>query len=398
MRNPKGITLLFGFFLCLQVTCLCQAPKAFDARKAVQKLTHQKFHGRGYVDQGCNRAGKYLQRAFREIGIEPIGRDYRQPFLLDVNTFPGSCSVKLGGHTLQPGKDFLIHPKSGGIRKAALSLKWLTASEVLSLVVLPLTDRYPNESIAFKTFEVKDKDSIKKIQRKLEQIAQEMQPVIEFTKDKLTWSVADECFGFPYVQMAIDPKVAQGQKLYLDIKQQMQMSYEVNNLVGVIPSQEKSDTYLAITAHYDHLGEMGKDTFFPGANDNASGVAMLLTLGKHFKNSPLKNHNVLLIAFAGEEAGLLGSQYFTRNPKVPLANISFLVNVDIMGSGEEGITVVNGSLHKEAFDRLTHINDSLALLPQIKIRGKAANSDHYPFSEKGVPAFFLHHGAEQTLP
>lgn len=145
-----------------------------------------------------------------------------------------------------------------GIRKAALSLKWLTASEVLSLVVLPLTDRYPNEAIAFKTFEVKDKDSIKKIQRKLEQIAQEMQPVIEFTKDKLTWSVADECFGFPYVQMAIDPKVAQGQKLYLDIKQQMQMSYEVNNLVGVIPSQEKSDTYLAITAHYDHLGEMGR--------------------------------------------------------------------------------------------------------------------------------------------
>jgi Zn-dependent M28 family amino/carboxypeptidase len=98
----------------------------------------------------------------------------------------------------------------------------------------------------------------------------------------------------------------------------------------------------------------------------------------------------LLIAFAGEEAGLLGSQYFTRNPKVPLANISFLVNVDIMGSGEEGITVVNGSLHKEAFDRLTHINDSLALLPQIKIRGKAANSDHYPFSEKGVPAFFFY--------
>ena len=73
-----------------------------------------------------------------------------------------------------------------------------------------------------------------------------------------------------------------------------------------------------------------------------------------------------------------------------LSKIKFLINLDLLGTGEEGIMVVNGALHQEAFDRLTNLNKTTGQLTQIKKRGKAANSDLYWFTEKGVPCFFIY--------
>jgi hypothetical protein len=78
------------------------------------------------------------------------------------------------------------------------------------------------------------------------------------------------------------------------------------------------------------------------------------------------------------------------NPLFPLQHIRFLFNLDLMGNGEEGITVVNATEHPQAFDLLKSINAQYNLLPAINSRGKAANSDHYWFSEAGVPAFFAY--------
>ncbi|MFM2387739.1 MAG: hypothetical protein RL660_2496, partial [Bacteroidota bacterium] len=94
--------------------------------------------------------------------------------------------------------------------------------------------------------------------------------------------------------------------------------------------------------------------------------------------------------FSGEEVGLLGSEYFVKNPTFDLKRIKALINVDIMGSAEEGITVVNGETYKNIFDRLVDINKRSKYLPEVKIRGKAQNSDHYYFGELGVPAIFIY--------
>jgi Zn-dependent M28 family amino/carboxypeptidase len=136
---------------------------------------------------------------------------------------------------------------------------------------------------------------------------------------------------------------------------------------------------------------MGSDVVFRGANDNASGVAMLLNLAKHFavpENQP--RISIAFIAFAGEELGLEGSFHYVQNPVFPLKDIEFLVNLDILGTGDEGITVVNGSVHSKEFETLTELNDQKAYLTQVKKRGKAAISDHYPFSEVGVPCFYMY--------
>ena len=165
----------------------------------------------------------------------------------------------------------------------------------------------------------------------------------------------------------------------------------VVNVLGYLEG-EKKDSMLVFTAHYDHLGMMGNETMFPGANDNASGVSLLLNLVKHFSTNP-PEYTVVFIAFAAEEIGLIGSKYFTEHPVFPLSNIKFLINFDLAGTGDDGIQVVNGKIYQQKFDVLTKLNDQDKLLKQIKIRGEACNSDHCMFHAMGVPCFFhLHIG------
>jgi aminopeptidase YwaD len=96
------------------------------------------------------------------------------------------------------------------------------------------------------------------------------------------------------------------------------------------------------------------------------------------------------MAFGAEEMGLLGSKFFVENPLFPLSTIKFLINLDIAGTGDEGITVVNGSIYKKEFDLLFSINDEHNYLPQVKSRGEACNSDHCLFHLNNVPSFFIY--------
>ena len=146
---------------------------------------------------------------------------------------------------------------------------------------------------------------------------------------------------------------------------------------------------MIFTAHYDHLGGMGKQVYFPGANDNASGTALLLMLTRYYSQHPPK-YSVVFIAFAGEEAGLIGSEYFVNHPLIPLKKIRFLTNLDLMGNGEEGITVVNATEFSKEFELLKKISNDNKLLATVNPRGKAKNSDHYWFTEKGAPSFFIY--------
>ena len=176
-----------------------------------------------------------------------------------------------------------------------------------------------------------------------------------------------------------------------EVDTQLVHNYPTQNLAAIIKGSARPDSFLVVSAHYDHLGTMGKHTYFPGANDNASGVALLLELAAHYarpENRPACS--VVFLLFGAEEAGLVGSAYFVQHPLVPLASIKFLLNLDLLGTGEEGATVVNGRVHEAAFTRLTALNAAGHYLPRLTARGRAANSDHYPFSEAGVPAFFLY--------
>jgi Iap family predicted aminopeptidase len=230
-------------------------------------------------------------------------------------------------------------------------------------------------------------DTLKKLEALKEELAHFI-PVIEIVQSKFTWSVASEQQQFPIIQLQ-DSVYQQDSHYTIHIDAIELSNFTSKNVIAFLPGKNKKLAPFVFTAHYDHLGRMGSETYFPGANDNASGVAMLLELARYFKANKTER-SIYFIAFACEEAGLLGSKHFVEHPLFPLKNIGFLMNVDIMGSGEDGVTIVNATLFEKAFKQLVEINDAAQLLKVIKSRGPAANSDHYWFTKAGVPAFFMY--------
>ena len=167
------------------------------------------------------------------------------------------------------------------------------------------------------------------------------------------------------------------------------LKLESQNVIAMLPARHKTDSCIVLAAHYDHLGTQGS-IFFPGANDNASGIATLLNLASYFQQHPLEHTNLVFIAFSGEEAGLIGSKYFVDHPLVPLKHMKFLINMDLMGNGTEGMMAVGGAEFVEDFKLLQTLNQELKTLPSISSRGNAPNSDHYFFLKNGVKGFFLY--------
>jgi Zn-dependent M28 family amino/carboxypeptidase len=207
--------------------------------------------------------------------------------------------------------------------------------------------------------------------------------------DKLTWGVAtvqDDYTVFQVLKSSL-PEEPKHYGANLDARRVKDFMSE--NIIGMVPGTEKPDSFLVVSAHYDHLGKLGKEAIFCGANDNASGVALMLDLARQIAAKPLR-YSVLFIAFAGEEAGLLGSAHYVKNPLLPLEQIRFLINLDQLGTGDEGIMVVNATEFPNEWKILDDINRQNGWLSQIGQRGKAKNSDHYYFTEAGVPAIFIY--------
>jgi len=319
------------------------------ARRIVDTLTSSSFWGRGYTKDGMSKAASFLAGQFQSYGLKPLqGNDFLQPFSYPVNTFPGKMEVNINGKDLVPGKDFIISPESKGVKgKGNLERA---------------------DSIQFV-------NSQNRLMVKLE--------------DKLTWAVATEEADFTVIQ--VDKKLLgqSPESFKVNIENDLVKNFKAANVCGIVKGTVKPDSIIFITAHYDHLGGLGKATYFPGANDNASGISLLLNLARYYAANPAP-YSIGFICFAGEEAGLIGSKYFTENPLVPLKDIRFLINTDLAGTGEEGITIVNATEFPEEFAMMNAVNDEEKLLAKINSRGKAANSDHYFFTEKGVPAFFFY--------
>lgn len=361
-----------------------------EVRRITNTLCSPEFHGRGYVNKGDSIAAEFIALEFQKIGLKPLKKSYFQSFPLDVNTFPSAMSVVLGNKELNPGVHFLVDPGSAG-GKMELKPKQIsvaTALDVNKLIkeIQAINNSKEYNAIAF-DFAGLSADTLKKLAGITQEVAG-LLPVIEVMDRKFTWSVSNEQLKFPLIQIQ-DSVFRFNETITIDIQAQLLKNYSSRNVFGYLPAKKKCKKTIVYSAHYDHLGRMGTNTYFPGANDNASGTAMLISMAKYFKENPA-DYNILFIAFAGEEAGLVGSKYFVENPLLPLKKIAFVLNLDIMGSGEEGVTVVNATLFEKEFKLLQTINEEKKLLAQVKSRGPAANSDHYWFTQNNVPAFFIY--------
>jgi len=161
------------------------------------------------------------------------------------------------------------------------------------------------------------------------------------------------------------------------------------------------DESVIIGAHYDHLGlggfsslHRGNHAVHNGADDNASGVAAMLHLARSFATKKL-DRDIVFIAFSGEEKGLWGSNYFTKNPTIDLKKVNFMINMDMVGrlDQEKGLAV-NGTGTSPIWNwLLDEVNtDSLKL---IKSESGVGPSDHTSFYLQDIPVLHFFTGQHE---
>jgi hypothetical protein len=382
---------------CQKQEVVAQESVIPSARQVVDTLCSPVMAGRGYVNNGTQKAADYLKAKFRDYGVKRFKhqgkRTYEQAFRFEANKFPRAMFLKMDGRELEPGIDYLVKPESGGTETkrfmGAVSLKPGLFSDAEAFDSLADRDLSNKCAIVNKdTFQHYEDSANYEAIRGNEM---EAGALIYLQSDDLVWGKGTQARSYPVIEVKKSAAPPSPQMVHLEVEQQYETFQPTQNVIGYIKGKEKPDQFIVFSAHYDHLGRMGQETYFPGANDNASGVAMMLNLARYFSKPNNKpRYSLAFMAFTGEEAGLLGSRHYTQNPFFPLDDIRFLLNLDLFGSGEKGMMTVNGGVHEEAFQRLQQLNQANGYLPEIKARGRAANSDHYFFSQKGVPAFFCY--------
>ena len=378
-------------FLGILTSCSSKKQILNYARKHIETLSSAEFQGRGYTHDGLMKAENYLAQVYATTGLTPVYPQYRQKVEFPVNILH-SADLKLNGEELQFGHEYLISPNAETseieaevflIPNTIFDLEIQDQNEIFKLMALNAG------KIPVLDFRGATGDLLTKLQQFTTYLDQEKTlyefPALIQMHDKLVHGIANEQDNFMIIQTT--SQISDDDRIYLKTETDLNPNFQSRNIVGKIAGTQ-SDSAIFITAHYDHLGRVN-ETFFPGANDNASGVSMLLNLAAHFKKHPPK-HDLYFYAMTGEEAGLQGAFTAVQNLPLPQDKIKFLINLDIFGTGDDGIQVVNSSIFNKEYEILNNINTENNLVKQIKKRGEACNSDHCPFYLKGVRCFFIY--------
>ncbi len=173
----------------------------------------------------------------------------------------------------------------------------------------------------------------------------------------------------------------------------------VHNVAAYLPGQTAE--YVVIGAHYDHLGLGDEHSLapsligrvHPGADDNASGTAGVIELARWFSGQPKHRRGILFLAFAGEELGLLGSEWYVNHPALPLHNAVAMINMDMIGRIRDGKVYVGGSGTGSTFARLFgEVQAPASLHLELSEKTGYGSSDHTSFTSKQVPVLFFFSG------
>lgn len=377
------------FFLVFQFFCGILFSQNMEyAQQIVDTLSSSYFEGRGVANDGEKKAAIYIAKEFKKLGIQPIDTSYFQQFKYPINTITGRLQVQLDDQLLKAGEDYLVAANSSGI-KGEYHLVWYNKANLPNKKQLK---QLVNRDFFKDKFIVIDDEGVDQENEEFQFLKLNVYGAagVIFLEEKLTKHLSQTYEDYVILRIKRDQINRDFKTIELEVNQQFFRNYQSQNVIGLIKGSVEPDSIIIVSAHYDHLGKMGDEIYFPGANDNASGVSMLLNLAHHYTKKDSPSKTIVFIAFGAEESGILGSRYFIENPIINLENINFDINLDVIGTGSEGLMVVNGAIHEKAFNLLLQINEKNKYVVDIKKRGKAANSDHYWFTEKGIPAFFIY--------
>jgi hypothetical protein len=354
--------------------------------KIVSDLASPQMFGRGYVKNGDRKAAQYLQKEMKKIGLMPFFENYEQAYEFSIQTHPGKLKVRTDAETLLPGQDFVINAATQSIDKT-FQLVWLPDTITQLSLVYTLIDT--TSPLLIQQMIVVPA-GLKNVWRNG---IPGVKSLIQREKGPMWWHVSRKQLqeGSAILKIVPEKLPPNTTELHIKLQSKFEKAHSAVNVAGFVKGSTCPDSLIVFVAHYDHLGMMGNKTIFPGASDNASGTAFVLDLAKYYASHPEKAfYTMAFILVSGEEAGLLGSRYFTDHAPFELDKVLFAINFDMVGTGSEGITVVNAKQFPNAFSIIQNLNSKNNYLSKVVERGESCNSDHCPFYEKGVPSFFIH--------
>jgi hypothetical protein len=170
---------------------------------------------------------------------------------------------------------------------------------------------------------------------------------------------------------------------------------EMKNVVGVLEGEGPlAEETIVVGAHYDHLGmrknRAGQWEIYNGANDNASGVAVMLEAAEIISHRAKRlPRRVVFVAFSGEESGLLGSFHYVNDPPIPLEKTIAMINLDMVGRLPGKTLVGLGASTSPPLAKMAERAARSQELHLLKIPGVLAGSDHLPFYARRVPVIFF---------
>ena len=353
-------------------------------KKIVKDLSSSRYQGRGYARDGVLKAGRYIEKKFHEAGADEV---MLQPFTIDINTFPGRMSMRADGRKLEPGRDFVMREFSPGA-KGRYNLYYVDTLDYDSeRIFLDLSKPENKDCFVVCDFWFTYKHSADF--RRLEKDGGADNAGVVYVWDtplKFYKAYGEKVADKPIIW--VSPDFPSGtETIDLDIENEFLEKYESNNVIAKV-SGERHDSCYVFTAHYDHLGNLGKRLYYPGANDNASGTAGIITLAEHYAaNRP--EFDMYFIAFSGEDANLRGSTWFAEHPVMPLKNIRYLFNLDMICDNNPVQYCEVSDAGMRDFPLFEKINGEQGCFKSLNRGELAANSDHYPFAVRGVPCIFF---------
>ena len=252
-------------------------------------------------------------------------------------------------------------------------------------------------------------------------LAQDQQIIIQKMKEEVTYLASDKLEGratgtssekmaakyisSKFKEYNLAEKGEDGYYQYFEAKikenphsQKIKKKITGTNVVGYINNNQEQT--IIIGAHYDHVGYgdfgslyVGERKIHNGADDNASGVSIMLNLANSLRE--ISDYNYLFIAFSGEEHGLFGSSFYAKNPTINLKNVRFMINLDMVGRLKKDMTLaINGIGTSDSWYNL--INDANEFNFKLKTTESGIGpSDHTSFYLQNIPSIHFFTGQHE---
>lgn len=370
-------------------------------------LSSDELKGRRAGDPGEILAAEFIAAKFKEIGLTPKGDNssYFQHFTInDGKELSKDNALKVNGKILKAGVDFFPLSNSPSASFNAETSPSLNEKGQPWMIDLAESIQENKDNPHFDVANLLN-DKIVKAKEK------GASAVLFFNSssldDKIRFDPKDRSEPAPIPAVYINTPA---QKTHLsDASASFQISANLSivpkirkarNVIGYLDN--KAPLTIVIGAHFDHLGygedgnsmiRTGDLGIHNGADDNASGTSSMIELAFLLKNSKAKQYNYLFIAFSAEELGLNGSKYFVENPTIPLNNVNYMINMDMVGRmNDSSKTITVGGFGtspswKPMMDAVKKKDFS------IKVDSSGTGpSDHTSFYRKDIPVLFFFTG------